>query len=109
MTRKEWLEKFVELCESGAKTLDFRRYCRIKAQHLPRHVIRLAEYRAELEKLNVVQAVEDAKLAELAEAERLKDEEDRKARELAEALLEQTEDHMYDAPEDSDYGDDEGN
>ena len=55
-TRKEWLEKFVELCDSGAKTLDFRRHCRVKAQHLPRHVRKLAEYRAELASL---QAVED--------------------------------------------------
>jgi hypothetical protein len=47
-TRREWLEKFVELCDSGAKTVEFRRHCRIKAQHLPRHVRKLAQYRAEL-------------------------------------------------------------
>ena len=58
MIRKEWLEKFIELCSTGANTLDFRRHCRIKAQHLPRHTRRLGEYRLELAKL---QAIEDEK------------------------------------------------
>ena len=58
MTRKEWLEKFVELVESGAKTTEYRRYCRVKAQHLPRHLRRLGEYR---EELVVLKAEEDEK------------------------------------------------
>ena len=56
MTRREWLAKFIGLCDTDASTLDFRRYCRVKAQHLPRHIKRLLEYRKEFA---VLQAVED--------------------------------------------------
>lgn len=69
MDRREWLEAFIELCESGAKTLEFRRRCRIKAQHLPRYVRLLPQYRAELEKLKADDAAKEA--AERAERERL--------------------------------------
>lgn len=79
MTRKEWLEKFIELCESGAKTLDFRRHCRVKAQHLPRHTRRLAEYRAELAALQAVEdeakrqeEIRQARLRALEEARRVR-------------------------------------
>jgi hypothetical protein len=51
MTRREWLEKFIELADSGAPTVEYRRHCRVKAQHLPRHVRKLDQYRAELAKL----------------------------------------------------------
>jgi hypothetical protein len=61
MTRQEWLEKFIELADGNAPTPDYRRYCRIKAQQLPRHVRRLAEYRTELKTLQAAEkAAEDA-------------------------------------------------
>lgn len=60
MTRQEWLEKFINLCESNAPTNDYRRHCRIKAQHLPRHVRRLAEYRAELAGLQALTGMNEA-------------------------------------------------
>jgi hypothetical protein len=59
MTRQEWLEKFINLCETSASTNDFRRHCRIKAQHLPRNVRRLAEYRAELTRLQAFAEVNE--------------------------------------------------
>jgi len=69
MTRKEWLEKFIELVETGASTLDFRRHCRVKAQHLPRNMRQLDEFRAEL---FVLQAKEnDSKHAEKIRQARL--------------------------------------
>ncbi len=79
MTRKEWLEKFMELCRSDASTLDFRRYCRVKAQHLPRHIRKLGDYRNELAKLQAVEdeenrqaAIKEARLKVLEEARRVK-------------------------------------
>lgn len=48
MTRKEWLEKFFELADSGAKTIAYRRHLRIKPQHIRRHVVAMPSYRAEL-------------------------------------------------------------
>ena len=51
MTRKEWLENFIRLADTGASTLEYRRHCRIKAQHLPRHIAQLPSFRAELERL----------------------------------------------------------
>ena len=69
MTRKEWLEKFIELCATGASSLDFRRYCRVKAQHLPRHIKKLPAFRHELA---ILQAQEDeAKHAEAIKLARL--------------------------------------
>lgn len=69
MTRKEWLEKFIELVETGASTLNFRRHCRIKAQHLPRHMRQLDAFRSEL---LILQAKEDeAKHAEKIRQARL--------------------------------------
>lgn len=52
MTRKEWLEAFLRCVDTGASTLDFRRYCRVKAQHLPRHMSKTQSYRDELARLN---------------------------------------------------------
>lgn len=70
MDRKTWLLKFIELADSNAKTLEYRRHCRIIAQHLPRHIAKLPEYRAELEKLLEAERLEvEAKLNALAEHE----------------------------------------
>jgi len=62
LSRREWLEKFIELADSGAPTLDYRRYLRIKAQHLPRYIGGLASCRVELAAL-----VEQDKQAEVQE------------------------------------------
>ena len=51
MKRKEWLENFIRCVDTGASTLDFRRYCRVKAQHLPRHMAQLQSFRDELARL----------------------------------------------------------
>lgn len=51
MTRKEWLKAFLKCVDTGASTLDFRRYCRVKAQHLPRHMKQVDAYRDELARL----------------------------------------------------------
>lgn len=75
MTRKEWLQKFVELCDAGANTLEFRRHCRVKAQHLPRHIRKLGQYRAELSALlekEREQQVKEARLRALEEARRVR-------------------------------------
>lgn len=51
MTRKEFLVNFLRCVDTGASTLDFRRYTRVKAQHLPRHIARTQSYRDELARL----------------------------------------------------------
>ena len=123
MTRKEFLEKFVELCDSGAKTMDFRRYCRIKAQHLPRHVRKLAEYRSELAALNAVddgvkrkEEIRQSRLKALEEARRVRAEQAQERlaarRALQEAQVEQEshpseeDEPQEEAPHEEDESDD---
>lgn len=48
MTRKEWLQKFIELIDTDAPTLEYRRHFRIKAQHLPLYIKNTDAYREEL-------------------------------------------------------------
>lgn len=88
MNRKEWLEKFIGLVDSGAPTLDFRRYCRVKAQHLPRHMRKLDEFRSELLALQATEDLEkrqeeirQSRLKALEEARRVKVEQATKRRE----------------------------
>lgn len=60
MDRKEFLENFLRCVDTGASTLDFRRYCRVKAQHLPRHMRQIEAYREELARLKAEEAEEAA-------------------------------------------------
>lgn len=64
MTRKEWLEKFLELADSGAPTVAYRKHLRIMLNDLPPHIKNIGKYRKEL--------------AELREQERKRTEELRK-------------------------------
>lgn len=59
MDRKEWLEAFLRCVDTGASTLDFRRYCRVKAQHLPRHMRQVQSYRDELARLLAEETTHD--------------------------------------------------
>ena len=95
MTRREWLEKFIGLCDSNAPTLDFRRHCRVKAQHLPRHIRVLDKYRRELAALQAIEdeqkrqdGIREARLKSLEEARRVRAEQ---AAERLSSLRERTE------------------
>jgi len=48
MTRKEWLETFINLADGGAKCVEYRRKLRIKAQNLPTYIKSLGGFRREL-------------------------------------------------------------
>lgn len=89
MTRKEWLETFIRLCDTGAKILDFRRYCRVKAQHLPRHTKKLQQYRTELARLQAkedetkkIEELRQKRLEALEEARRVRAEQAAKSKNI---------------------------
>jgi hypothetical protein len=103
---REWLEKFINLCDTGASTLEFRRHCRVKAQHLPRHVRKLDLYRAKLAAFQAADAekerqekIKQRRLRALEEARRVRAEQ---AADRLAALREQEsnrEDDERDAPD----------
>jgi hypothetical protein len=75
MERKEWLENFIRCVDTGASTLDFRRYCRVKAQHLPRYMAQLQSFRDELARLKTDERdleLREKRLASLEEARRVR-------------------------------------
>jgi len=67
MNRKQWLETFIELADSGAPALQYRRKLGLKTNVLGTHVKQLGLYRDELN--NICEQEEKAKKME-AECER---------------------------------------
>lgn len=58
MERQQWLAKFLELVDSDAPAVAYRRYLGITFANLHAHVKRIGEYRKELEELNEAKRVE---------------------------------------------------
>lgn len=48
MEKRKWLETFIELADSGAPAIEYRKRLRIKVPQLKKHVNKLGEYRKEL-------------------------------------------------------------
>ena len=48
MTRKQWLETFLHLADSGAAAIDYRKRLRLKTNVLGIHIAKLGSYREEL-------------------------------------------------------------
>lgn len=57
MNRKEWLKAFLRCVDIGADANDFRRYCRVKRQHLRRHMAKVQSYRDELARLEATETI----------------------------------------------------
>lgn len=67
MTRKEWLQAFLRLADSGASAVNYRKELRIMNKELAGHVKKLGKYRKELADI-----LEQERLAEKQRREKLK-------------------------------------
>ena len=78
MTRKQWLELFISLADSGAPALDYRKRLRLKTNVLGGHIANLGKYREELAAL-VAKEEEDERARRRA-ADNEREEETKQAR-----------------------------
>lgn len=73
MERKEWLETFMKLVNTGAPTLGYRRELRLFPKQVKVHLAKLPQYREELKKLRSEEAKKNEMRERMAKARALKE------------------------------------
>lgn len=78
MTRKQWLEIFIHLADTGAPALEYRKRLRLKTNALRQHINKLGKYRAELN--DILQKEKDDERRRLREEARKREEAEKRRR-----------------------------